>query len=80
MEEAVELENQYSHFVIKEGDVIRPQTEVDPDQWRLLRRLRVPDRRRPVMCAGRRSGSGMPMYICGRMWTSRLMQASFLGG
>ena len=63
MEETVELENHYSDFVIKPGDVIRPQTEVDPDQRRLLRRLRVPDRRRPVMCAGNRSGSGMPMYI-----------------
>lgn len=36
--------NQYSQFAIEEGDVIRPQAEADPDQWRLLRRLRVPDK------------------------------------
>jgi DNA polymerase-3 subunit epsilon len=36
--------NQYSHFAIKESDVVRSQAEVDPDQWRLLRRLRLPDR------------------------------------
>ena len=36
--------NQYSHFAIEEADIIRPQAPVDPDQWRLLRRLRMPDR------------------------------------
>ncbi|MCZ6771251.1 MAG: exonuclease domain-containing protein [Proteobacteria bacterium] len=36
--------NNYSHFAIEEGDVIRPQVSVDPVQWRLLRRLRIPDR------------------------------------
>ena len=44
MEIAVGLENQYSHFAIRAADVIRPRSKVDPDQWRLLRRLRVPDR------------------------------------
>ncbi len=36
--------NQYSHFAIEKSDVILPQAEVDADQWRLLRRLRLPDR------------------------------------
>ncbi len=36
--------NQYSHFAIEESDVTRPQPEVDSSEWRLLRRLRVPDR------------------------------------
>ena len=35
--------NQYSHFAIKKSDVIRPQSEVDANQWKLLRRLRLPD-------------------------------------
>ncbi len=36
--------NQYSHFAIEESDVTRPQPEVASAEWRLLRRLRVPDR------------------------------------
>ncbi len=36
--------NQYSHFAIEESEVTRPQPEVDSAEWRLLRRLRVPDR------------------------------------
>jgi len=35
--------NRYSHFAIEESDVIRPHSEVDPNQWKLLRRLRLPD-------------------------------------
>lgn len=31
--------NQYSHFAIEETDVIRPQSDVDANQWKLLRRL-----------------------------------------
>ena len=36
--------NQYSHFAIEESAVIRPQSEVDANQWKLLRRLRLPDK------------------------------------
>ena len=36
--------NQYDHFAIEESDVIRSPASVDPAEWRLLRRLRVPDR------------------------------------
>ncbi len=36
--------NQYSHFAIDESDVIRSQSTVDPNQWKLLRRLRLPDK------------------------------------
>ena len=36
--------NQYSHFAIEESDVIRPQSDVDTRQWKLLRRLRLPDK------------------------------------
>jgi DNA polymerase III subunit epsilon len=36
--------NQYSHFEIEETDLIRQDTPVDPSQWRLIRRLRIPDR------------------------------------
>ncbi len=36
--------NQYSHFAIENSDVIRPQSEVDANQWKLLRRLRLPDK------------------------------------
>ena len=36
--------NQFTHFAIEEEDIIRPQAGVDPTQWRMLRRLRVPDR------------------------------------
>jgi DNA polymerase-3 subunit epsilon len=36
--------NQYDHFAIEESDVIRSSASVDPAEWRLLRRLRVPDR------------------------------------
>ncbi len=36
--------NQYSHFAIEKSDVIRPQSEVDANQWKLLRRLRLPDK------------------------------------
>ena len=39
----VKAVNQYSHFAIKKSDVIRPQSEVDANQWKLLRRLRLPD-------------------------------------
>lgn len=36
--------NQYSHFSIEKSDVIRPQSEGDANQWKLLRRLRLPDK------------------------------------
>jgi len=36
--------NQYSHFAIEEGDVISPRASNNPSEWRLLRRLRLPDR------------------------------------
>ncbi len=36
--------NQYGHFAIEEGDIIRPQAPVDPAEWQLLRRLRIPGR------------------------------------
>ncbi len=36
--------NHYSHFAIEKSDVILPQAEVDANQWRLLRRLRLPDK------------------------------------
>ena len=36
--------NQYSHFAIDEADVLRERTEIDPAKWRLLRRLRLPER------------------------------------
>jgi DNA polymerase-3 subunit epsilon len=36
--------NQYSHFAIEEEDVIRPQASAQPADWRLLRRLRLPER------------------------------------
>lgn len=36
--------NEYSHFAIQETDIVRPQLPVDPSDWRLLRRLRIPDR------------------------------------
>ena len=50
--------NQYSHFAIEEADVIRPQTEVGTDQWKLLRGLRLPDRfndpqKEPIKRAGK---------------------------
>ncbi len=36
--------NQYSHFSIEGAAVIRPQVAADPGEWRLLRRLHIPDR------------------------------------
>ena len=36
--------NQYNHFAIDETDIIRSQASVDPGEWRLLRRLRIPDK------------------------------------
>ena len=36
--------NQYNHFAIEEADVIRTDALADSAQWRLLRRLQVPDR------------------------------------
>jgi DNA polymerase-3 subunit epsilon len=36
--------NQYSHFAIEERDIVRGDTRVDPGDWRLLRRLAIPDR------------------------------------
>ena len=36
--------NQFSLFALEESDIIRPQASPDPSQWRLLRRLCLPDR------------------------------------
>mgnify|MGYP003627461943 CR=1 FL=1 len=36
--------NQYSHFLIEGAAVIRPQVAADPGEWRLLRRLHLPDK------------------------------------
>ncbi len=36
--------NQYSHFAIDEAAIVRDQTATDPTQWRLLRRLCLPER------------------------------------
>ena len=36
--------NQYSHFAIENTDVIRSQADVDVNQWKLLRRLRLPEK------------------------------------
>ncbi len=36
--------NQYSHFANEEADLIRPDSQADPANWRLLRRLQTPDR------------------------------------
>ena len=36
--------NQYSHFAVEEAEIIRQPATVDPSDWRLLRRLRIPDR------------------------------------
>jgi hypothetical protein len=36
--------NQYRHFATEEADIIRSQVSVDPSEWKLLRRLRLPDR------------------------------------
>ena len=36
--------NQYSHFGIEEGDVIRPRVSANRAEWRLLRRLHVPNK------------------------------------
>ena len=36
--------NQYSHFAINEADILRDRTAIDLAQWRLLRRLRLPDK------------------------------------
>jgi DNA polymerase III subunit epsilon len=36
--------NQYNHFTIEETELIRQNTPINPGQWRLLRRLRIPDR------------------------------------
>ncbi len=36
--------NQYSHFAFEKSDVIQPQAEVNANQWKLLRRLRLPDK------------------------------------
>ena len=36
--------NQHSHFAIEEAKIIRQDTPVDPGQWRLIRRLRIPDK------------------------------------
>ena len=36
--------NQYSHFTFEGSDIIRPQTTVDPVEWRLLGSLHLPDR------------------------------------
>ena len=36
--------NQYSHFAVDEADLIRKGTQADPADWRLIRRLQIPDR------------------------------------
>jgi DNA polymerase-3 subunit epsilon len=36
--------NQYTHFAIEEGDVIGPQALENASEWRLLRRLCLPDK------------------------------------
>lgn len=36
--------NQYSQFAVEEGDLISPQASADRKEWRLLRRLRLPDK------------------------------------
>lgn len=36
--------NQYNHFAIEKSDVIRTHASVEPAQWRLLRRLDIPNR------------------------------------
>ncbi len=36
--------NQYNPFAIEVSDVIRPQTEIDANDWKLLRRLQLPER------------------------------------
>jgi len=36
--------NQYSQFAIEEAELIRPDTQADPANWRLIRRLQMPDR------------------------------------
>lgn len=36
--------NQYSHFAIAEEDIVRSQASANPAEWRLLRRLHLPDR------------------------------------
>jgi DNA polymerase-3 subunit epsilon len=36
--------NQYSHFAVEEAKIIQQSAAVDPSDWRLLRRLQIPDR------------------------------------
>ncbi len=36
--------NQYSHFAIEEAELIRQDAPVDPAQWRLIRRLHIPNK------------------------------------
>jgi hypothetical protein len=36
--------NQYSHFAVEEAEIIQQSAAVDPSDWRLLRRLQIPDR------------------------------------
>ncbi len=36
--------NLYSPFAFEEAEIINPQTKVDPNDWHLLRRLRLPEK------------------------------------
>jgi len=36
--------NEFSHFAFDEANIIRQSAEADPDDWRLLRRLRLPEK------------------------------------
>ena len=36
--------NQHSHFAVEEAEIIQQPAAVEPSDWRLLRRLQIPDR------------------------------------
>ncbi len=58
--------NQYSHFAIEGSDVIRPQSDVDANQWKLLRPLRLPDKfNDPQMGTIKRAmvSKGKPIFL-----------------
>jgi hypothetical protein len=58
--------NQYSHFAIEEAKIIRQDTPVDPDQWRLIRRLRIPDKFNDPQ--GGTVKQGEPSRVCRRLF------------
>ena len=35
--------NQYSHFAVEEAEIVQQSVAVDPSDWRLLRRLQIPN-------------------------------------